>query len=328
MFETMPSALIPRDIGTSLGSRNKPFDQIYGNISTDYILDLDKKLNIFSESIIKNLVDNDTKYTIMAEESSEENEDVKIKLVSNNEYDVDSEVILRAGTGISLTPLNGIITIQNTEPNQSVLQNALTVDTGGLSLSSGTTYDGSTAVTISHKNTSDQTSLDTLSGSNVISKLTLDTYGHVTELSTRQLTLNDLGYSNPTITLSGDVSGSGTTSITTSIGSGKVTNDMLAGSIANNKLTNSTISGISLGSNLASLTIGSGLSGTSYNGSSAVTISHSNSITSGNFGDTGTTRTLSFGGTFTIPYVSYDSNGHITNKSNLLITMPANPDTN
>ena len=53
---------------------------------------------------------------------------------------------------------------------------------------------------------------------------------------------------------------------------GSVTNTMLAGSIANAKLANSTISGISLGSNLATLTIGDGLTGTSYNGSTGVTI--------------------------------------------------------
>jgi hypothetical protein len=45
-------------------------------------------------------------------------------------------------------------------------------------------------------------------------------------------------------------------------------------SVANTKLTNSTISGIALGSNLATLTIGTGLSGTSYNGSGAVTIAN------------------------------------------------------
>jgi hypothetical protein len=45
-------------------------------------------------------------------------------------------------------------------------------------------------------------------------------------------------------------------------------------SVANAKLTNSTISGIALGSNLNTLTIGTGLSGTSYNGSSAVTIAN------------------------------------------------------
>lgn len=41
---------------------------------------------------------------------------------------------------------------------------------------------------------------------------------------------------NQTITLSGDVTGSGTTAITTTIGAGAVTNDMLAGSIALTKL--------------------------------------------------------------------------------------------
>lgn len=41
---------------------------------------------------------------------------------------------------------------------------------------------------------------------------------------------------NQTITLSGDVSGSGTTAITTTIGASKVTNSMLAGSIAASKL--------------------------------------------------------------------------------------------
>lgn len=46
---------------------------------------------------------------------------------------------------------------------------------------------------------------------------------------------------NQSITLSGDVSGSGTTSITTAIGSGKVTNAMLAGSIAASKLVGSDI---------------------------------------------------------------------------------------
>lgn len=51
-----------------------------------------------------------------------------------------------------------------------------------------------------------------------------------------------------------------------------VTNTMLAGSIANAKLANSTISGVALGSNLNALTIGTGLTGTSYNGSGAVTI--------------------------------------------------------
>jgi len=89
------------------------------------------------------------------------------------------------------------------------------------------------------------------------------------------------GSTSGTVTLQAAAT-AGTTTITlpattgtvvTTGDSGTVTNTMLAGSIANNKLANSTISGISLGSNLATLTIGSGLTGTSYNGSTAVTIS-------------------------------------------------------
>lgn len=73
--------------------------------------------------------------------------------------------------------------------------------------------------------------------------------------------------SNQTITLSGDVSGSGKTSISVSIGSGKVTNAMLAGSIANSKLSNSAItingSSTSLGGSFSTASITAGTAGTS-----------------------------------------------------------------
>ena len=72
---------------------------------------------------------------------------------------------------------------------------------------------------------------------------------------------------NQTITLSGDVSGSGTTSISVTIGSGKVTNAMLAGSIANGKLANSAItingSSTSLGGSFSTASITAGTAGTS-----------------------------------------------------------------
>jgi hypothetical protein len=69
-------------------------------------------------------------------------------------------------------------------------------------------------------------------------------------------------------------------------------------------------------------TAGTGLSlaGTTFN--------HSNSVTASNFGDTGATRTLAFGGTFIVPYVTYDAQGHLVTKSNLTLTLPANVDTN
>lgn len=72
---------------------------------------------------------------------------------------------------------------------------------------------------------------------------------------------------NQTITLSGDVTGSGTTAITTTIGAGKVTNAMLAGSIANAKLANSAItingSSTSLGGSFSTASITAGTAGTS-----------------------------------------------------------------
>jgi len=73
------------------------------------------------------------------------------------------------------------------------------------------------------------------------------------------------------ITLTGYVKGSGTSAFTASA---TVPTTDLSGTITNAQLANSTISGVSLGSNLFSLTIGSNLSGTSYNGSSAVTITN------------------------------------------------------
>jgi hypothetical protein len=64
-----------------------------------------------------------------------------------------------------------------------------------------------------------------------------------------------------------DVSGT----IITTADTSTVTNTMLAGSIANAKLANSTISGVALGGTLGALTLGTGLTGTSFNGSAAVT---------------------------------------------------------
>jgi len=93
-----------------------------------------------------------------------------------------------------------------------------------------------------------------------------------------------------------------TGTVVTTGDSGTVTNTMLAGSIANSKLANSTISGVALGSNLNALTISTGLTGTSYNGSSAVTIALATSgVTAG-----------SYGGSTAIPVITVDTYGRVT----------------
>lgn len=63
---------------------------------------------------------------------------------------------------------------------------------------------------------------------------------------------------------------------------------------------------------------GLALSGTTFN--------HKNSVTAGTAqGDA--SKTLAFGGTFTIPTVTYDAQGHVTGKGTTTMTMPATPTT-
>lgn len=59
---------------------------------------------------------------------------------------------------------------------------------------------------------------------------------------------------------------------------------------------------------------------------SGTTINHSNSVTAGTAqGDA--SKTLAFGGTFLVPSVTYDAQGHITAKGTTTMTMPATPTT-
>ena len=70
-------------------------------------------------------------------------------------------------------------------------------------------------------------------------------------------------------------------------------------------------------------------SNTTYTAGAGLSLSgnqfkHSNAVTAGTAkGDD--SKTLGFGGTFTIPSVSYDSEGHITGKGSTTMTMPAAP---
>lgn len=75
-----------------------------------------------------------------------------------------------------------------------------------------------------------------------------------------------------------------------------------------------------------SLAQGSGITITNSDGIAGnPTIGHTNSITAGTASEGGTARTLTFGGTFNIPSVTYDTEGHITEKGTTTLTMPAAP---
>ncbi|CAB4123261.1 Intramolecular chaperone auto-processing domain containing protein [uncultured Caudovirales phage] len=80
------------------------------------------------------------------------------------------------------------------------------------------------------------------------------------------------------VTLTGYVKGAGTTAFTAS---STIPTTDLSGTITNAQLANSTISGVALGSNLFNLTAGSNVtfsSGTTYNGSAAITINASSTM--------------------------------------------------
>ena len=89
-------------------------------------------------------------------------------------------------------------------------------------------------------------------------------------------------------------------------GSSQIAFSGVTGTVSNTQLANSTISGIALGSNLGTLTIGTGLSGTSYNGSTGVTIANTGvtSITT----NTGLSTNASATGGVTITNTGVTSN--------------------
>jgi hypothetical protein len=108
----------------------------------------------------------------------------------------------------------------------------------------------------------------TFTGSvNITGSLTVNTTGTEFQVTNNGVVMGNLLTDNHSVTGSFRVTGS----VTANTFSGSGAN---LTSIPNAALSNSTISGIALGSNLATLTIGTGLSGTSYNGSGAVTIAN------------------------------------------------------
>jgi hypothetical protein len=102
--------------------------------------------------------------------------------------------------------------------------------------------------------------------------------------------------------------------VATLTGSQTLTNKSMSGatntfsSIPNTALSNSTISGVSLGSNLNALSIGTGLTGTSYNGSGAVTVAIDSTV-----------ATLTGTQTFTNKSISGSTNT-LTNIPNVALT--------
>ena len=188
---------------------------------------------------------------------------------------------LFSGSGASLTSIpnsalvNSSITINGSSVSlggsvtvTATASNALTIGTG----LSGTSYNGSAAVTIAI-----DSSVVTLTGSQILTNKSIS--GSTNTLSN----IPNSALTNSSITIgSNSVSLGNTLSTLNGVSISGSSNTLT--SIPNSALVNSTISGVSLGSNLFALTIGTGLNGSSYNGSSAVSIALANtSVTAGSY---------------------------------------------
>lgn len=112
--------MIPKDVGVVLGSKAKPFAEIYGNINSEYVIGLDQKLQGILETVDAEKVDLNTKYTLTAVDSTA---DVILRLTPDDLISVSSDVTLRPGVGISITPTENIIVIENTSPNVDIPTN-------------------------------------------------------------------------------------------------------------------------------------------------------------------------------------------------------------
>lgn len=152
--------------------------------------------------------------------------------------------------------------------------NPVTFNNSGSGNSSGITFDGSAAVTVSYNTIGAQQASSVLSGLAALSYVSGSPFVKMTGAGTFSLDTTTYLTGNQTITLTGNVTGSGTTSIATTIANGVVTNAMLVNSSFNIGTTSislgrasaaQTLTGVSIDGNSGTVTDGVYITGSYAN---------------------------------------------------------------
>lgn len=200
--------------------------------------------------------------------------------------------LINTGTGLTGGPITSTGTI-------SIANTAVTAGTYGSS-----TQVGQFAVNAQGQLTSAANVTITPSGIGAVASVS-GTAGEITATGTTNVVLSlptALTFTGKTVTdgtFNMAVANVGSDAVTTNTASQTLTGKTMSGgsntfsNIANSSLVNSTISGVALGSNLNALTISTGLSGSSYNGSGAVTIAIDSTVATLDGAQTLTNKSIS-----------------------------------
>ena len=234
-----------------------------------------------------------------------------------------------AGTGLTLAA--GVFSITNTAVTAGAYGSASSVPTYTVNAQGQLTLATNTSIAIN---------ANQITSGTIASSLISGSYTGITGVGTLTVgtwNANTIGVAyggTGATTLSGYLFGNGTSAVTAST---TIPTTALSGTITNAQLANSTISGVALGGNLANLTAGTNItfsSGTTYNGSAAITINAAgftqvypsagiaNSTgtawgTSYSTTGSGTVVALATSPTFTTPILGTPSSGTLTSCTGL-----------
>ena len=234
-----------------------------------------------------------------------------------------------AGTGLTLAA--GVFSITNTAVTAGAYGSASSVPTYTVNAQGQLTLATNTSIAIN---------ANQITSGTIASSLISGSYTGITGVGTLTggtWNANTIGVAyggTGATTLSGYLFGNGTSAVTAST---TIPTTALSGTITNAQLANSTISGVSLGGSLANLTAGTNItfsSGTTYNGSAAITINaagftqvypsagiaNSTGTTWGTSYSTtgsGTVVALATSPTFTTPILGTPSSGTLTSCTGL-----------